>query len=242
MPWEENDSTEPRKNSMNNPTSDPNDTTKETENESTQKQWNDIGKVSGIYKIVNRVNGKYYVGSSNDIHERWKSHKRLLKNNKHHSWKLQREYNKNPLDFDFVVVESCVKESLFVSEQSHLNFCKLNPNSNYNVKFIAGGGCEKGVVFSKEHNLKISNSNKGKKHTEETKRKMSQRRKGKKLKPHTEETKRKIREARKMQNPNCSGIVAYWKGKTRKPFSDEHRLNLSLSIRKAKNPLPTLPV
>lgn len=53
---------------------------------------NDItrGKISGVYKIVNRVNGKYYVGSSNHILKRWTRHKNDLDNNKHRNIHLQR--------------------------------------------------------------------------------------------------------------------------------------------------------
>ena len=29
-------------------------------------------KICGIYKITNKVNGKCYIGQSNDIHRRWK--------------------------------------------------------------------------------------------------------------------------------------------------------------------------
>jgi len=34
--------------------------------------------VQGIYKIINKNNGKYYVGSSVDIKERWNEHRRNL--------------------------------------------------------------------------------------------------------------------------------------------------------------------
>jgi predicted GIY-YIG superfamily endonuclease len=27
---------------------------------------------SGIYKIINKINGKYYIGSSKSINDRWK--------------------------------------------------------------------------------------------------------------------------------------------------------------------------
>ena len=32
-------------------------------------------KICGIYKITNLVNGKVYIGQSQDIYSRWKEHK-----------------------------------------------------------------------------------------------------------------------------------------------------------------------
>ena len=40
-------------------------------------------KICGIYKITNIVNNKIYVGSAINISNRFKTHKRLLKNNIH---------------------------------------------------------------------------------------------------------------------------------------------------------------
>ena len=92
--------------------------------------------------------------------------------------------------------------------------------------------------FSKEHNEKISKALRGRKHLEETKRKMSKKRKGKNNpmygrnrsgknnpmygKNHTEETKRKISEAKKNISED-----------TRKKLSDADLIVQSLSkIRK----------
>ena len=52
-------------------------------------------KISGIYKIVNTVNGKKYVGSAVDIKRRWQAHKLRLRKNNHHSPKLQNAWNKH---------------------------------------------------------------------------------------------------------------------------------------------------
>lgn len=47
--------------------------------DSMKSQCKNIGKISGIYKIINKINGKYYVGSSKDIVTpnigRWYMHK-----------------------------------------------------------------------------------------------------------------------------------------------------------------------
>lgn len=47
-----------------------------------------------IYQIVNTENQKRYIGKTNDIKKRLERHYIELKNNKHHSHKLQRAFNK----------------------------------------------------------------------------------------------------------------------------------------------------
>ena len=48
---------------------------------------------SGIYKIVNIINGKFYIGSTKNIKERCAEHFNRLKNNSHHSVKFQNDYD-----------------------------------------------------------------------------------------------------------------------------------------------------
>jgi len=37
---------------------------------------------TGIYKILNKINGKVYIGSATDIAKRWRDHKWHLNHNK----------------------------------------------------------------------------------------------------------------------------------------------------------------
>lgn len=72
----------------------------------------------GIYKITNNKNGKVYIGSSKEVSKRQQSHWRMLKNNQHHSYKLQSDYNKFGLtSFSFEVIEVCELNELLVREQ-----------------------------------------------------------------------------------------------------------------------------
>ena len=51
--------------------------------------------ISGVYCIQNKINGKVYIGStSRDFETRFKEHKRLLLENRHHCSYLQRAWNK----------------------------------------------------------------------------------------------------------------------------------------------------
>ena len=151
---------------------------------SNESEWKDIGKISGIYKIINKVNGKYYVGSSlnildNNDHGRWHKHKRCLKENVHRNDYLQNAWNKyGENQFNFVIVEqlpNITREELLKIEQSYLEKAKNEQDKCYNLRFAAhsGGG------LSEYSRQKIVKSKLGRKLSEETKRKVSESNKGK---------------------------------------------------------------
>lgn len=70
--WEENHSIEPPMKSENNGVSDVCDTITAINDLSENVLSSGITRtiMSGIYKIINKVNGKYYVGSSIDLNKR----------------------------------------------------------------------------------------------------------------------------------------------------------------------------
>lgn len=165
---------------MNNPTSDPNDTTIKTEIKSTKNQWKDIGNVSGIYKIVNKIDGKYYVGSTKNFNERINRHFKSLRRGKHHNINLQRSFDKyGEESFEFVVLETCEVTNLLTLEQLFLN--KLKPflsENGYNINQQTSGSDNwrlhpRRNELIKNHSIRFSgnrNPNYGKHHSEETKR------------------------------------------------------------------------
>lgn len=60
-----------------------------------------------IYKIINTVNNKFYVGSTTNTVERFRTHRKRLRNNKHHAKHLQAAWNKYGEDaFVFHVIET----------------------------------------------------------------------------------------------------------------------------------------
>lgn len=84
----------------------------------------------GVYEIVNKVNGKRYVGSAVNLASRWRVHRHHLRQNKHHSIALQRAWNKYGEDsFDCLLIEKCNKEDLLATEQFHLD-CGYDYNSS----------------------------------------------------------------------------------------------------------------
>lgn len=76
----------------------------------------------GVYEIVNRVNGKRYVGSSKNIESRWGEHRRAAEKGNHHAIAFRRAWKKYGEDaFLFRIIEECDEEYLIDVEQKHLD-------------------------------------------------------------------------------------------------------------------------
>ncbi len=96
-------------------------------------------KIAGIYAIVNRANGKRYIGRSEHIERRWLVHLSELKNGRHHSFKLQAAWNKyGERNFHFMILDHCEKDQLHRREQFFLDSCK--PEYNVSRTALGGGG------------------------------------------------------------------------------------------------------
>ena len=116
---------------------------------------------SGIYKITNPVNGKLYVGSAVSFKRRKRQHFRNLENNKHCNIFLQRSVNKHGIENHiFKVVEHCEKSELIVREQVYLD------------RYFDGGKMCFNICPTAYSTL-------GRKHTEETLKKISKAKSGK---------------------------------------------------------------
>jgi group I intron endonuclease len=141
--WEEKNLTEPEKNYLPSSGSGDFDITTIIGKRYQLLEWRNTTsqKISGIYKIINKVNGKYYVGSSNNIiGDRWNNHVSLLNRNIHTNKKLQLDWNiygKN--NFLFTITELTPEEKLLPTEQKYLNICRNNPIEAYNNRYIATG-------------------------------------------------------------------------------------------------------
>jgi group I intron endonuclease len=96
----------------------------------------------GIYKIINKVNGKYYLGSSENINTRWKFHRYDLRHNKHHSIHLQRAWVKyGEASFIFEIIEEVPNELIIEKEQYYLDtFKPWDEQVGYNMSKFASGG------------------------------------------------------------------------------------------------------
>jgi len=179
-----------------------------------------MNKIIGIYKITN-PKGKVYIGESKDIYDRWNQYKNLECKRQRKIYNSLKKYGFDKHKFEIIMecffedlkyFESCFQEMYIVVEKG------------LNLRYT--GRYDKKGKVSYETKNKISNSkkklhesgyqvwNKGKKLTEEQRKKLSEDHKGKKL---SNETKLKISNSHKG-----------------KKFSDEHKKKLSKNHGRSK--------
>lgn len=144
---------------------------------------------TGIYKITNKINGKTYIGQSEDIERRFKHHKGIYSD-----FAIHRAFKKYGIDnFTFEVLYECPIEEMNKWETFFITiFGSLSPNG-YNLN-MGGDGKEVSEETKKkmsesrrkqvrpkckdETKVKIGNANRGKKRSEEIRQKLSEQRKG----------------------------------------------------------------
>ena len=161
--------------------------------------------IGGIYRIVNSVNGKFYIGSTCDLARRKRQHLLELIRNAHENKYLQRAFNMHGKDaFKFEDIVICSNENLLMYEQLIIDGLKATTrNIGYNLCPIAGSTI--GRKFSEEAKQNMRNARKGLKLSEEHKRKISESLKGNKRnagKVLSEERKKQISEAVKLARKN----------------------------------------
>lgn len=181
-------------------------------------------KISGIYKIINKINGKYYVGSSLNIKTRWYNHNKHLKGNYHPNEHLQSAWNKyNKENFEFVLIEkldNIDNDGLLLVEQKYLDIAKMEKDKCYNKSFLAGR-----VEMTDEIKKKISISHMGDKNPFYGNHSMSGENHPMFGKRHTEETKLKMKNSHSgNKNHNFGKKI---KNKTKKLISEKQKLRLS---------------
>ncbi len=134
---------------------------------------------SGIYKILNTINKKVYIGSTFYIPGRLGSHRFHLRNNSHHNIYLQKSWNKyGEFAFEFVVLEYVEKDKLIEREQYWIdtsNCC----DSKFGYNLMPNARSSLGRVFTPESKAKMSAWQIGRKMSDEAKAKMSLAKKGK---------------------------------------------------------------
>lgn len=125
---------------------------------------------TGVYQIVNLVNGKCYVGSSVQVESRIFKHLAFLRRGEHPNAHLQAAFSKyGEQSFDYKLLEVCAKEVLLSREQFYLD--SIAPQ--YNICKVAGNTL--GYKHESAAKAKMSVANKGnkrmlgKRHSEETK-------------------------------------------------------------------------
>lgn len=115
---------------------------------------------------------KCYVGSSNNIKKRWKSHLVSLNKNSHYNKYLQAAWNKHwSINFEFKFIEIVCSKELAAREQYWMDKLKAyDKNHGYNARPTSNNNT--GYVWSAEQLKNLSEAKKGYKHSEEAKEKM----------------------------------------------------------------------
>lgn len=152
------------------------------------KQLNGYDKAAGIYQLVNKINGKIYIGATSNFKERSMTHQRAFKKNNHDNKQLQNDWNQYGSDvFVFGVLE-------VVQNPEE----RLKAEKNW-IEMLYGNNCYNeliGRTHSDVTKQKLREAKLGKTHSEAAKQKMSETRRGKKGQPKSEATKQKISQAR----------------------------------------------
>lgn len=167
---------------------------------------NSLNQRSGIYQIINLQTGKCYIGQAKNITNRCARHRYLLKHNKHPNKHLQNAWNKDgsqSFEFRRIVNLPLDKNLLLAAEQYWYNYFK--ESGVYNLRIITESNLgikRKGGMLGKKHTsetrAKMSAWQVGRKMSDEAKKKMSLAKVGKvywaKGRKLSEETRRKISE------------------------------------------------
>lgn len=147
--------------------------------------------ISGVYAIINRTNGKVYIGSSADVFARLQWHQGFLRRGKHTNPHLQRAWNVYGEDafIPTFVEQQPEGETLAAQEQRWMN--TMQPE--YNILRAARSALgfrhtpetlarmsivQKGRTWTPEQRAQISDSLKGRSLSAETRAKMGAARRG----------------------------------------------------------------
>ncbi len=178
-----------------------------------------------IYKVTNIINGKVYIGQTTQgLHRRRGDHERSSRNGSSTTY-MSRSFNKCGLDnFEWEIIERCDSKEELDEMEFHYIVSYRSNIKKFGYNYTLGGEGTLGCFPSAETRKKLSESHKGRKMTDEAKRKQKENRPSKvginnpmygvqspmKGRNHTNETRTKI-------SIKLSG----------KRFSEEHKIKLS---------------
>lgn len=191
-----------------------------------------------VYKATNKINGKSYIGQTQkSLDNRINKHFYSVR----HKSNLYFHNALRKYDFDWMVLEECESKSeLDKKECQYIKQYNTNKNG-YNL--TTGGEGSFGFKHSEKTKKKMSEKAKlrkpnflGKKHTDKTKKKISESKKGKKI--HSEEWKKKRSEKMSGENNPFYGkkhtkeaLQKMSKLHKNQKWTDEQRETLSKSIK-----------
>ena len=197
---------------------------------------------AGVYQLVNRQNGKSYIGSSYDIAQRWEQHLYQLRNGKHDNRHLQYAFDKYRAEsFEMIILFQTNKHtSMVMLEQYYLDTVK----PEYNIAPFARSSF--GIKRTEETRKKLQLVNLGKKATPETLKRLHESHIGKsdgELNPfygktHSMESRLKMSKSQKQRTSHPEYRQHMREIKVGKKLSQAHRQAIGEGVRKtfAANP------
>ena len=196
-----------------------------------------------LYKIVNTLNGKVYIGQTVNTGRRWSDHKWLSKHKQEQY--IHRAMNKYGIEkFEYVIIAVCRSSEDANDIEKTLIEQYRSRNQEFGYNIAPGGETPWNKGLSPEQQPMY-----GKHHSEESRKKISEGNIGKKMSPHTDEWKQKCTEwltgrpvseetGEKLSNSNKGlkrseqtrkRISEYQSGKN---LSSAQKMKISLSKRK----------
>ena len=183
-----------------------------------------------IYVRPNLINGKKYVGQATDLKERQRKWKNLKQ--RYAGKAINNARAKYGIEaFGFEILKECDDKELNFWEKYYIK--KLNTKRPYGYNMTDGGDGANGLSWSEESKRKQSERFKGKNHpnygkhpSEETKRKIGLGNKGKK---HSEEAKEKNRQAHLGKHPSEETRKKMSEKSKGRKFSEERNKKISES-------------
>jgi group I intron endonuclease len=173
-----------------------------------------------IYVIRNSVDNRAYVGQTTDFAQRKAGHVYSAKRGDHRPlYQAMREFGVDQFSFD--IIEECNDPRIASQREEHWVTHFDSFNNGFNL--TQGGGYHvgnKGRKFTEEHKKKISEAHKGKIVSDETRKKIGEASRDRVL---SEETKRRIGEAQRRRQP-------------RPPASEETKQKLSDALKGRSRP------
>ena len=135
-------------------------------------------KVPVIYKIVNKINNKIYIGQTIEFRKRMSHHYAALSKNRHCSLYLQNSFNKHGVDnFYIEIIEECTLVNICLREQYWIETLKsYDKELGYNI--LINSPSPWYGKRTKEHCENISKGLTGKHPSLETRKRQSDARKG----------------------------------------------------------------
>lgn len=199
---------------------------------------------TGVYCILNTLNGKRYIGSAaSGFSHRWAVHRNHLRHGKHHSLHLQRAWDRDgEAAFEFAILERCPPADCIRREQFFITqFQTADPKTGYNIAPLAGSTL--GTKLSEGQKTKLraalanpitrermSNSAKKRIASEETRKKMGLAHHGHSV---SEATKEKMRIAGRRHSREISiRAIATWTGR-KHSMTSRDKISLARKGKKA---------